>query len=431
MGLRLEYEGTLSANAIGVDADGGHWPNAKESFNALEHVFAIIFLLELMLRLKVRGCTYFKQAINWIDFVVVSTSLLELFVFERVGADFPNLTFMRLLRIFKIIRVLRIVRVLKFFENLRILVAAVVYSMRSLLWSMLLLGTIQLIASIFLTQSLQSYLQDASEDPVVKKEVYEYFGSFSRSCITLFEMTLAIGTWGKCGRMVIFSVNRWYCVFFFSYLALVSFAMIRVIAAIFLKDTLASAAKDNEKVMAEVNKDPKYVTKIWTVFCEMDINGDGVISVEELALMLQDDRVRGYLKRVGVVPEEVKGLFELMDDGDNAISFCEFIAGIMRLKNASKGVDLVTLLYENKKVLNRVLDIRNQVDDLRNDLTCVKPPSNCVLPVSGCLANGMSTSEPRHPAKGTPVSPPLEDACYIPGHVEESPPELIVEPRKQ
>eukprot|EP00746_Dinoflagellata_sp_MGD_P116479 gnl/MRDRNA2_/MRDRNA2_52326_c0_seq2.p1 gnl/MRDRNA2_/MRDRNA2_52326_c0~~gnl/MRDRNA2_/MRDRNA2_52326_c0_seq2.p1 ORF type:complete len:624 (-),score=98.97 gnl/MRDRNA2_/MRDRNA2_52326_c0_seq2:200-1972(-) len=364
MGLRLEHEGMFSADKIGIKRDDGNWPNAGAAFVVLEHIFTIVFIIEMILRVAVMGRTYFTQPFNLMDFAIVLVSVLDVYIFAMMEMDFPNVSFIRLLRVFKLVRALRIIRVLKFFENLRVLVAAVSHSMRSFIWSILLLGIVQLIASIFMTQSLQSYLQDESADPTERKQVYEFFGSWSRSIITIFEMTLSIGTWGRCGRVVVFSVNRYYSLFFLGYLTLVSFGMIRVIAAMFLKDTLASASKDDESYMSNENRNPQYVRRIWDVFNELELNGDDALTLHELHVGLQDEKICKKLASLGVKPHELPGLFTLMDDGDNEISFCEWLTGIMRLKNAGKGVDLATVLYENKKILKRLLATKSDVDKL-------------------------------------------------------------------
>eukprot|EP00746_Dinoflagellata_sp_MGD_P083597 gnl/MRDRNA2_/MRDRNA2_332616_c0_seq1.p1 gnl/MRDRNA2_/MRDRNA2_332616_c0~~gnl/MRDRNA2_/MRDRNA2_332616_c0_seq1.p1 ORF type:complete len:206 (-),score=29.32 gnl/MRDRNA2_/MRDRNA2_332616_c0_seq1:67-624(-) len=181
-------------------------------------------------------------------------------------------------------------------------------------------------------------------------------------------MTLAIGTWGACGRVVIFEVNRYYALFFYGYLAMISFAFIRVISAMFLKDTLASAAADDALALAEKNRNPRYVKELWGVFQELDMDRSGSISFHELHVMLQKKDMIRWLKKEGLVAHEVVGLFMLMDDGDNTVSFCEFISGIMRLNAAKKGLDLPTLLYENKKILKRVLAVGSQVDELADRL---------------------------------------------------------------
>jgi len=149
--------------------------------------------------------------------------------------------------------------------------------------------------------------------------------------------------------------------------------MIRVIAAIFLKDTLTSATKEGDLTMAEQFTDSEYVVTIFEVFQEMDTDGDGDVSLQEMHAVCKAGANEGLTKKIrdglGIVPHEMPGLFTLMDDGDNSISFCEFLTGVMRMKNEArhKVVDLATLLYENKKLLKRVLTIKDAVDKLRED----------------------------------------------------------------
>lgn len=368
MSIQLEYEGTVSAETIGVQIDEGEWTNAEEAFGALETFFVVLFLVELIVRLAAMGLRYFKSVFGWLDFIIVTASVLESFILPFFGAEFPKIMFLRLLRVFKLVRVLRVVRLLSLFENLRVLVMTVSHSLWSLLWAFLLLGVVQTIGGIFMTQSLQGFLMDESQPLEDRRQVYVFFGSFSRSCITLFEMTLAIGTWGRCGRIVIFGVNRFYAIFFLGYLYLVAFGMIRVIGALFLKDTLASTAKEGESTMAEMYKNPQYIHKIWQIFNRLDQNHDGEVSFVELNTELNDPEVVSTLQKMGIAVHELKGLLALMDDGDGEISFCEFLTGIMRLKNANKGVDLATLLYENKKILKRVLRIGKRVDFIKDEL---------------------------------------------------------------
>merc|ERR1712224_220472 len=84
----------------------------------------------------------------------------------------------------------------------------------------------------------------------------------------------------------------------------------------------------------------------------------------ELKVFLEDKRICEEFRKVGVVPQEVPALFTLMDDGDDEVSFCEFLSGIMRLKNANQGADLPTTLYEIKRVLKRVLAVGEQVNEI-------------------------------------------------------------------
>eukprot|EP00746_Dinoflagellata_sp_MGD_P003599 gnl/MRDRNA2_/MRDRNA2_106982_c0_seq1.p1 gnl/MRDRNA2_/MRDRNA2_106982_c0~~gnl/MRDRNA2_/MRDRNA2_106982_c0_seq1.p1 ORF type:complete len:635 (+),score=91.48 gnl/MRDRNA2_/MRDRNA2_106982_c0_seq1:76-1980(+) len=375
MGLKLEWEGTITADAIGIDRDEGEFPHAEMAFHVLENFFALCFLFELLLRLSVSGWTYFKTLLNWMDFTVVVTSILEMYIFNTINADgAPDLTLIKLLRTFRIIRILRIIRMLRLFKRLRTLVGAVASSVTSLGWSMILLGIVQLVGSIFITLALQPYLKDeneelmSDEDMNRKRQVYIFFGTFSRSCITLFEITFAAGTWGRVGRVVVFEVNRWYAVFFLGYMMFVSFAMIRVIAAIFLKETLSAAARDSEKLTAEINRAPEYVQRINAVFHMLDEAKEGFINLQELHKGLNDREIRKELTSLGIDCSEVEGLFILMDDGDCEITYPEFLTGCMRLGMQNQGVDLPTYLFENKKILQNVLAIERRLHKLQQFL---------------------------------------------------------------
>lgn len=121
-------------------------------------------------------------------------------------------------------------------------------------------------------------------------------------------------------------------------------------------------------MLAEENRTANYVQQINAVFDEMDSDGDGTITLAELHVALNNEKIVQKLAVLGIGLHEMTGLFTLMDDGDDEISFAEFLSGTMRLKNASKGVDLVTLLYENKKLLSRILCIGSRLDSLREYL---------------------------------------------------------------
>lgn len=67
--------------------------------------------------------------------------------------------------------------------------------------------------------------------------------------------------------------------------------------------------------------------------------------------MCSDNKVKILFGVLGVDVQEVSGLFTLLSGGDESVDYEEFMAGVMRVRGGSKQLDLVTLMYENKKVL--------------------------------------------------------------------------------
>ena len=64
---------------------------------------------------------------------------------------------------------------------------------------------------------LRDFQLDESNPLEVRLEVFEYFGTWSKAMLTMFEITLAPGAWGKPGRLLIKEVNTWFYVFFWIY----------------------------------------------------------------------------------------------------------------------------------------------------------------------------------------------------------------------
>merc|ERR1711959_464594 len=87
----------------------------------------------------------------------------------------------------------------------------------------------------------------------------------------------------------------------------------------------------------------------------------GHICLDEFTKMIEEPRVKTWLAVLELEVNEITGLFELLDNGDGSISFEEFIAGVMRMRGSAKAVDLVTLIYENKKVISALQSVQKHV----------------------------------------------------------------------
>lgn len=62
------------------------------------------------------------------------------------------------------------------------------------------------------------------------------------------------------------------------------------------------------------------------------------------------------------------GIFQLLDDGSGIVSIDEFVMGFLRLKGNAKAVDLVTLMYENRKMSKLVKRTLCEVSTLQKTL---------------------------------------------------------------
>merc|ERR1719161_2935788 len=188
-----------------------------------------------------------------------------------------------------------------------------------------------------MTQFVHEYIIDEDNPLGLREDLFEWFGRFSNSMLTMFEITLAPGAWSKIGRRLIYEVNPLYALFFIPYGWVVSFALVRVISAIFLKQTLAVASSDPETALHERQKKrAKEVIQLQKIFACADRDRGGTVTAEELLSIMEDRRIASMLAHLELDVHEVKHLFELLDDGDGSVSSEEFISGVLRMRGVAK-----------------------------------------------------------------------------------------------
>merc|ERR1712124_61613 len=91
-----------------------------------------------------------------------------------------------------------------------------------------------------MTQSLQSWLNDEENDIVIRDQLYARFGTFLRTSLTLYEISLNPGAWSTFGRTLIFEVSTTY-ILFAIYVLVVTFGISRVMTALLLREAFAAA----------------------------------------------------------------------------------------------------------------------------------------------------------------------------------------------
>jgi len=384
MCAQVEFAGAKTGVTLGLRESQG-WPNAQPVFDLLEHAFNIVFITELVTRLLLFRCRFFHEKANFLDLVIVLSTAMDTYILGLVGLGMGmNLSFARLLRFGRIVRVLRVVRVMTAFTQLRVLAKTILASVGALFWSMVVLGLIMLISALFLCQTLDDFMQDETQPLESRKWVYTRFGSTSRAAYSMFEITLS-GGWPNFARPLIEQVSPFYGVFFAVYVAAVVFAIVHIIKALFLKETLRIAAHDHEMmVKEEMRRKDTYADQLRQVFNNADASGDGMVSRTEFEVILLDEKFLSCLEQLGLHVQEVTGLFDILDDGDGNISFEEFVGGVMRLKGTAQAVDVLTILYENQKILKKMQMVQNKVGEMS---ALLMPPSS---DNSDCMRPGRS-----------------------------------------
>eukprot|EP00913_Durusdinium_trenchii_P020487 g19246.t1 len=111
------------------------------------------------------------------------------------------------------------------------------------------------------------------------EEVYQYYGTFTRSFLTMFEIMFA--NWGPPCRVLVDNVSEWFSAFFLFYRCVLGFAVLNVVNAVFVQQTMKTASSDEDLAFKQKQKDmATYTKKVKKLFSTIDYSGDGSINLD-------------------------------------------------------------------------------------------------------------------------------------------------------
>jgi len=316
------------------------WPHAKVVFDVFEYVFNIMFSMEVILRLVALKCKTLKDGWFWLDSSLVTLSWLHLLGFLNLGLD-PMI--LRLVRLIELVRLVKVFKAFQVVDTLLLLVKSIKSSFGVLLWSFMILGVIQTATGLALSQMLGAFITDESKPVEVRRRVFQYFGTMSNSFLTMFE--IIEGNWVVTCRLLYDEVNEWYGLFYILYRCCAMFAIIKVITAVFIAETNRHANSDDELALTKKQRQKEaYCAKLQSVFTELDHSGDGHLSWEELDRLINDEMMQSLLHTMEIDTNDLRYVFEALDNGDSQIDFKEFVGGLTQVRGPAKGLDVFKVL---------------------------------------------------------------------------------------
>jgi len=290
-----------------------------------------------------------------VDVIVVPLTCLDTFVLTPLQSETTNVSFVRIVRIVRVVRAVRIIRTMGYFKELRILLNTIAASCLAVCWGMVLLLIVQLMAAILLCQTLHDFIVDDTEDLSTRQWVNRKYGDGAKALWTVFEMTFS-GGWPGFVTPIVEGVSPLYAFIFIPYVVVVVFAVIRIVSALFLKETLAQASQEAEQMVRDRMKDVENtLNNLNALFQAADTSGDGHLNLEELTALVSHERVKLLLGKLGVDAGDSEALFHVLDDDNSGhVPREEFISGIKKVKGEARSMDLIPVANHTKQILKQL-----------------------------------------------------------------------------
>ncbi|CAK0819600.1 unnamed protein product [Prorocentrum cordatum] len=245
--------------------------------HAAEVFFSALFTFEVTLRYIAMQQLFWKDWSCVMDFFIVLATDASL-VLEQIGDPSFNVQVVRLLRCTRVLRIFRLSRHNALFESASLMSAALQSCVGAATCAIMIFFTGLSLLALLITRLVRDmYLSDASHlDERQKVQLWMYFGSYSRSMLSMFELALA--NWPTIGRFLQDEVHEWWMIFIIIFKLTVGFAV----------ETFTAIEMDNN-IMVEKKRraDKAHRKKMEALFKKADRNGDGAVGRHEFAHILR------------------------------------------------------------------------------------------------------------------------------------------------
>eukprot|EP00913_Durusdinium_trenchii_P019157 g18004.t1 len=146
-----------------------------------------------------------------------------------------------------------------------------------LFWSFCLLTGIQCVAGMVVSALSREFIEDESRD--------------------LQEILFA--NWGPPCRVVVENISEWFSLFFLLYRCVLGFAVLNVVNAVFVQQTMKTASSDEELAFKQKERDmAMYTRKVKKLFETMDDTGDGCLNLEEFQKLAQSPKLKFWMSQL-------------------------------------------------------------------------------------------------------------------------------------
>mmetsp|Transcript_13554 Transcript_13554/g.30882 ORF Transcript_13554/g.30882 Transcript_13554/m.30882 type:complete len:740 (+) Transcript_13554:68-2287(+) len=369
---------------IGVEADhhldsSRRDKDASSMFYTANVIFAALFAMEITTRMALERKAFFtgrEYRWNLMDLFLVATQFIDL------AFHIWNLGFLRVMRVMRVVRAGRVLRSMRYFTELRVMVMSIISSLTSLMWAFVLVAFVLYLTSILIMEVITSEL--VNSDPsasTVHPKLFHYYGTLGATLLTLFKSISGGADWEDLVTPLV-EFNKAYVIIFVTYVAFMVFGVMNVLTAIFVESATQIAQVDQDLAIQEqLRRDSSTINMIKAMFNEADKDGSGILTSEEFEELLTDEKYIFAMRLIDIDIAEARGLFQLLDLGETGeVSIQEFVTGMMRLKGSAKGIDLATLIYENKKMYHHIHDsfhaMMDRIQHLDRDVQVVMKSSH-------------------------------------------------------
>lgn len=334
-------------------------------WGVVDVVFAVVFLLEIVLRMAHRGIwTFFAKDTWWgvLDVIIVALGVFDALIepaMKSRGVISSSSGHSSALKFVRLLRLLRIMRLVKLFPKLMSFAQALVEMFSTMVWIFSFLTVIMVCFAIVMAREI-GRREAPREGSGVDKETWqttrEYFQDVPTALFTLFRVSTQDDWMTIAGPLV--DDNPVWSVFFVGFIVFVSWTMISVLTAVASESMVAATTDRKEQELREAEEKAKaFIEFLREAFKKADSDGNGLLDKEEFETMMKKEFVAEQMRHMGftMTEEEIVKAWDMLDiDRKGELTIDSFVSGLSYLQEKLTTRHVMNISYSLKRVQRRI-----------------------------------------------------------------------------
>jgi len=358
----------ITGNAITIGVEQSYRLDNRQPMplQILEHIFLVIYVVELVARFYAHGIACLKC--HWVKFdaFLVTTGTLYAWIVKPLSGNAPKLRMLLFLRLLRLLRLGRVLRLLIQFRELYTLVRAMTHCASTIVYTLGFLFT-----SIYVFSCVGVELiahNGLTADPEFQVHVDRYFRSLPVTMFTLIRFACMDDMSDAYETLV---DHDWtLAIYFISVILVVGIVFMNLLAAAVINSALEQSSLDRDALkQAEENGRQTLLHELRSMFHRIDIDKSGQITRSELRSVNLDDK-SSLCEAMGT--SDLTDVFKKLDvDDSGSVDIDEFVDG-MEIALSSGPMELKRVEAKMNIVLGQLrkqdIDQQNMIERWKNML---------------------------------------------------------------
>lgn len=355
-----------------------------------EHIFAVFFIVELLLRVTVHRFYFFCNSDMWwniFDAVTVAAAVVDIGMgLVGTAGESMDIAFLRVIRLFRMTRSLRIFRALHFITKLRQLMDCILSSFAGLFWCILLLVFFTGIFATFLVQCATAFWSEAKAlsdmEMVMSGELETAFGSIPTAMISLFQATSGGNDWGYYYEIM--KVTGLLGPFLLvMYILFFIIAAWNIVTSLFIEKALALAQPDQDQQMLKMKRQDLLDARTLLQLIEgLDDDHSGTLTIGEFKKLMTDAAIQKFFAFKGIDIKDAELFFHMLEAAAKATEIrTETVTnGLMRMRGYATNLDLQAVIFQISMLSHETGRLLHELHALQKDVRTLSVPSRELTP---------------------------------------------------